>query len=70
MLRKHRDAGEVLFEARAGDEAGARLFVGREWTPGMTQGAAELYARLGGLAGQVRRLEGSFPTLHMFEIVA
>ena len=65
-----REAGEVCFVTTGAPDPQPRLFVGREWTPGMTKGAAELYARLGGLNGVVKVIEGSFHTLHTYEIVA
>ena len=60
--------GEVLFEMDG--HAEARVFVGREWSRDMTRGTAEYYARMNGLIGVVVAVEGSFPTLHAYEVVS
>jgi hypothetical protein len=64
----HRDDGEVYFQTQDGDSPEKRLFIGRGWTRDLTKASAELYARLGGLSGHVDAIEGSFPTLHVFEV--
>jgi hypothetical protein len=67
-LQIYRPDGDVEFELE--DRSRARhCFVGREWTDDLTKASAELYARLGGLHGDVRKIEGSFPTLLTFEVV-
>lgn len=63
----HREDGEVLFQPEDGPQT-ARLFIGRGWTRDLTRASAELYARLGGLSGKVALVEGSFPTLTIFEV--
>lgn len=64
----HREEGEVMFQDHESGDPSARLFIGRGWTREMTKASAELYARLGGLSGSVVAVEGSFPTLHVFEV--
>lgn len=64
----HREHGEVLFHPTEGEQPSARLFIGQGWTRDLTRASAELYARLGGLSGRVVSIEGSFPTLHVFEV--
>lgn len=63
-----REAGDVLFQPDDGAELSTRLFIGRGWTRQLTKASAELYGRLGGLSGRVVPIEGSYPTLHVFEI--
>ena len=63
----HRADADIHFVSPSG--LSQHCFVGREWTRELTQASAELYARLGGLRGQVRFIEGSFPTLITFEVV-
>ncbi|MCC7075459.1 MAG: hypothetical protein IT383_29370 [Deltaproteobacteria bacterium] len=63
----HRADADIHFASDAGLRQ--HCFVGREWTRELTQASAELYARLGGLRGQVRFIEGSFPTLLTFEVI-
>lgn len=64
----HREEGEVLFQPQDETMLSTRLFIGRGWTRDLTKASAELYARLGGLSGRVVAIEGSFPTLHVFEV--
>ena len=66
----HRAAGDVFFQPADGTSLSARLFIGRGWTRELTKASAELYARLGGLSGRVLTVEGSVPTLHIFEVEA
>lgn len=67
-LYVHREDGEVVFAAEELAEPTARLFVGSSWNRKLTRASAELYARLGGLRGLVAEIEGSFPTLHVYEV--
>ena len=67
-LYVHREDGEVLFQPEDQTELSSRLFIGRGWTRDLTRASAELYGRLGGLSGQVVAVEGSFPTLYVFEV--
>jgi hypothetical protein len=64
----HREDGDVLFQPANQSSLSSRLFIGRGWTRELTRASAELYGRLGGLSGQVVAVEGSFPTLQVFEI--
>ncbi len=64
----HREDGEVTFRAEPETGPVARLFVGKAWSRKLTRASAELYARLGGLRGEVEEIEGSFPTLHVYEV--
>jgi hypothetical protein len=48
----------------------SRCFVGTDWSPALTQATAALYARLGGMRGDVARIHGSYPTLITFELIA
>ena len=64
----HREDGEVVFKAEELAQPAARLFVGKAWNRRLTRASAELYARLGGLRGTVNEVEGSFPTLHVYEV--
>ncbi len=64
----HRESGDVMFQPNDAEALCARLFIGRGWTKDLTKASAELYARLGGLSGNVVSVEGSFPTLHVFEV--
>jgi hypothetical protein len=64
----HREAGDVSFVTEEAPTPQARLFVGRGWTRALTRASCELYAKLGGLSGAVTEIEGSFPTLHVFEV--
>lgn len=64
-----REDGEVAFRENDDATETSRLFVGKSWTRELTRASAELYARLGGLAGTVHVVEGSFPTLHVYEVV-
>lgn len=64
----HRESGDVQLVDNG--RLSTRCFVGRHWTKELTQASAELYARLGGLKGAVVHVEGSFPTLLTFEVVA
>jgi len=66
----HRDGEEVSFRPPTSDTPTARLFIGRGWSVDLTRASAELYARLGGLSGAVVRIEGSLPSLQIFEVVA
>lgn len=66
-LQIYRPDGDVEFELP--DQSRARMcFVGKNWTADLTRASAELYARLGGLHGDVVLVEGSFPTLLTFEV--
>jgi hypothetical protein len=67
-LYVHREDGEVLFQPTNEEKLSARLFIGRGWTRDLTRASAELYARLGGLSGRVVAIDGSYPTLHVFEV--
>lgn len=62
----HRDSADVQFAV--GGKLSARCFVGRDWSKDLTKASAELYARLGGLKGEVVHIEGSFATLITFEV--
>ena len=64
----HREDGDVSFRASDDDALAMRLFVGKAWTRKLTRASAELYARLGGLHGEVAEIEGSLPTLHVYEV--
>jgi hypothetical protein len=64
----HREDGDVLFLPANQATLSSRLFIGRGWTRDLTRASAELYARLGGLSGEVIAVEGSFPTLQVFEV--
>jgi hypothetical protein len=64
----HREGGEVTFREDKTTGPVSRLFVGKAWTRKLTRASAELYARLGGLKGGVEEIEGSFPTLHVYEV--
>ncbi len=64
----HREDGDVRFQPSDGGPLTTRLFIGRGWTRDLTRASAELYARLGGLSGDVVHVEGSFPTLTVFEV--
>jgi hypothetical protein len=63
----HRQDADIHFTSPTGPSQ--HYFVGREWTRELTRASAELYARLGGLHGHLRFIEGSFPTLITFEIL-
>lgn len=65
----HREDGDVLFQADESRLPSARLFIGKGWSRELTGASAELYARLGGLKGSVVEIEGSYPTLQVFEVV-
>lgn len=67
-LQIFRPDGDVAFVLDE-DQPVKQCFVGTHWNAAMTEASAELYARLGGLAGQVARIQGSFPTLITFEVV-
>ncbi|MDP2341538.1 MAG: hypothetical protein Q8O67_11290 [Deltaproteobacteria bacterium] len=69
-LYVHREEGDVLFQPVDGPELSSRLFIGRGWTRDLTKASAELYGRLGGLSGRVTAVDGSFPTLQIFEVSA
>lgn len=64
----HRDEGDVFFQSTVGETLEPRLFIGRGWSRELTRASAELYARIGGLSGRVDDIEGSFPTLQVFEV--
>ncbi|MBI1947931.1 MAG: hypothetical protein HYS27_19735 [Deltaproteobacteria bacterium] len=64
-----RDDAELMFAPQEHASPTARLFVGKAWTRKLTRASAELYARLGGLEGTVEAIEGSYSTLHVYEIV-
>lgn len=64
----HRDDGEVTFRAIDDSPPANRLFIGRGWSVELTRASAELYARLGGLSGVVLHVEGSLPSLQIFEV--
>jgi hypothetical protein len=64
----HREDGDVLFLPANQATLSSRLFIGRGWTRDLTRASAELYGRLGGLSGEVIAVEGSFPTLQVFEV--
>lgn len=64
----HRDDGEVLFVPDDGTPPTHRIFIGRDFTRDLARASAELYAQLGGLSGEVAWIEGSYPTLHVFEV--
>lgn len=64
----HRDDSDVRFQPTDGGALTSRLFIGRGWTRELTKASAELYGRLGGLSGEVAFIEGSFPTLYVFEV--
>ncbi len=67
-LHVHREAGEVTF-VMSDDAPRTFCFVGRDWNEELTAECAALYARLGGLRGEVLRIDGSFPSLVTFEVV-
>lgn len=68
-LQIYRPEGDVEFELP--DRTRARLcFVGKDWSEDLTRASAELYARLGGLHGDVQKVDASFPTLVTFEVMS
>ena len=71
-LQIFRPDGDISFQVPEAEtvQPVTKCFVGTHWTVQLTEASAELYARLGGLRGQVARIEGSFPTLITFEVVA
>lgn len=64
----HREDGDVLFQPHDQTTLSSKLFIGRGWSRDLTRASAELYGRLGGLSGEVIAVEGSFPTLQVFEV--
>ena len=69
-LQIFRPDGDISFLVPETVQPVTKCFVGTHWNVTMTEASAELYARLGGLRGQVARIQGSFPTLITFEVVA
>ncbi len=69
-LHVFRIEANIEFEVTAGAGRASRCFVGPDWSRPLTQSCAELYARMGGLKGEVAFVDGSFPTLAVFEIIA
>ena len=68
-LHVYREDGDVSFLVRDGEPPSRFCFVGGDWSDELTAESAALYARLGGLRGEVLRVQGSFPTLVTFEVV-
>ena len=68
-LHVYREEGDMSFLVRDGEPPARLCFVGSEWSEELTAECAALYARLGGLRGEVLRIDGSFPTLITFEVV-
>ncbi len=64
----HRKDGEVTFQLVNDSPPVKRLFIGQGWSVDLTRASAELYARLGGLSGGVLHVEGSLPSLQIFEV--
>lgn len=62
--------GEEVLLAFEGSRAAPseRVFVGPHWSEALTRETAELYARLSGLLGVVRRVEAPSPAVIAFEI--
>lgn len=69
-LHIFRADGDISFQVSETVQPVSQCFVGTHWNAEMTEATAELYARLGGLRGQVARVQGSFPTLITFELLA
>ncbi len=65
----HREEGEVTFQLLDDAPPAKHLFIGRGWSVDLTRASAELYARLGGLSGAVLHVEGSLPSLQIFEVI-
>lgn len=65
----YRDEGDVTFQNVADGNVADRVFVGRAWNRELTEASAQLYARLGGLAGRVVHIEGSHPSLSIYEVI-
>lgn len=68
-LQVHREAGDIFFVTMDDAPRERFCFVGRDWSEEMTAECAALYARLGGLRGEVLRIDGSFPSLVTFEVL-
>lgn len=68
-LQVHREDGDITFLMHDDSAPSRFCFVGRDWSEELTAECAALYARLGGLRGEVLRIEGSFPSLVTFEVV-
>ncbi len=62
-------AGSVLSFIDVHGGISPQCFVGRLWTPDLTLASAELFARLGGMEGKVARVEGSFESLYIYEVL-
>jgi hypothetical protein len=69
-LQIFRPDGDISFQVEGALGPVEKCFVGTHWSAAMTEASAELYARMGGLRGQVARVQGSFPTLITFELIA
>lgn len=69
-LQIYREDGDISFQVADTVQPVKRCFVGTHWNAAMTEASAELYARMGGLRGEVARVQGSFPTLITYELIA
>lgn len=68
-LQIFREDGDISFQVSGALKPVRQCFVGTHWSAAMTEASAELYARMGGMRGQVARVQGSFPTLITFELI-
>ena len=69
-LQLYRDDAALSFSTDAQRDAAERVFVGLNWSEALTRATAEMYARYGNLEGRVGKVEGSFPSLLTWEVLA